>query len=97
MSRSFTASRWAGGSFLLPAQIEITPGGVRYTKRGIVGGSEELIHFAHIASVRLNRGVLHTTISIETSGGSAPIVIAGLRSSDAREIRDAIEAAQMEK
>lgn len=94
MPRSFTASRLFGASFFFPAQIELTPSGVRYAKRRLVGGTEELIHFTHIASVKLQRGLLHTTISIETSGGSAPILIAGLRSSDAKEIRDAIEEAQ---
>jgi hypothetical protein len=33
-------------------------------------------------------------MEIETSGGSAPIVIRGLRSGDATAIRDAIERAQ---
>jgi Bacterial PH domain len=94
MARTFTASRWAGGAFFFPAKIELAPGGVRYTKRGMIGSNEELIHFTHIASVRLSRGLLYTTLSIETSGGSAPIVITGLRPSDAKEIRDAIEAAQ---
>jgi hypothetical protein len=97
MTQTFTASRWAGGAFFFPAQIELTPGGVRYTKRSMVGSSEELIHFTHIASVRLNRGILHTTLSIETSGGSAPIIITGLRPSDAKAIRDAIEMAQAGK
>jgi hypothetical protein len=94
MGRSFKASRLFGGSFVFPAEIELSPTGVRYAKRGLVSGTEELIHYTHIASVRLNRGIFHTTLSIETSGGSAPIVIVGLRSADAREIRDAIEAAQ---
>ena len=94
MGRSYRASRLFGGSFIFPAEIELSPTGVRYAKRGVVGGTEELIHYGHIASVRLNRGIFHTTLSIETSGGSAPILIAGLRSSDAREIRDAIEEAQ---
>ena len=94
MPDTYTASRLFGGSLLFPASIELAPTGVRYSKPALVGGREELINFQHIASVRLSRGLFHTTISIETSGGSAPIVIAGLRSSDAKAIRDGIERAQ---
>ena len=94
MPETFTASRLFGGSLLFPATIELAATGVRYSKPALVGGREELINFQHIASVRLARGFLHTTLSIETSGGSAPIVIAGLRSADAKAIRDGIERAQ---
>jgi hypothetical protein len=94
MGRVYTASRLFGGSFVFPASLELAPTGVRYAKGALIGGNEELINYEHIASVRLKRGLLHTTMEIETSGGSAPIVIRGLRRSDAKEIRDAIEKAQ---
>ena len=97
MSQLYTASRFFGGSFLFPATLEVTPTGVRYAKPSLIGGREEVIKFEHIASVRLQRGLLHTRMEIETSGGSAPIVMAGLRSSDAKEIRDAIEQAQAKR
>jgi hypothetical protein len=94
MSQVYKASRLFGGSFLFPATLEVTPTGVRYAKSALIGGREEVIKFEHIASVRLLRGLFHTRMEIETSGGSAPIVIAGLRSADAQEVRDAIERAQ---
>ena len=94
MSNAFTASRLFGGSLLFPATLEITPRGVRYAKPALVGGREEVIQFEHIASVRLFKGLFHTRMEIESSGGSAPIVIPGLSNSDAKAIRDAIEGAQ---
>ena len=94
MTKSYTASRLFGGSLFFPASLELTPRGVRYAKPALIGGREEVIQFEHIASVRLFRGFLHTRMEIETSGGSAPIVIPGLSNSAATEIRDAIEGAQ---
>ena len=82
------------GTFFFPATLTVLPTGVRYSKNRMVGGSEELIHFSHIASVRLKKGWFTATLEIETSGGSAPIVIPGLYKSDAIAIRDAIEKAQ---
>jgi hypothetical protein len=94
MGKVYTASRLFGGSFIFPASLEVAPTGVRFAKGALIGGKEELINYEHIASVRLQRGLFHTTMEIETSGGSAPILIAGLRRADATEIRDAIERAQ---
>ena len=95
MPKVYSASRLFGGSLLFPATLEVTPTGVRYSKPALIGGREEIIKFEHIASVRLQRGLFHTRMEIETSGGSAPILIAGLRNSDAREARDEIEQAQV--
>jgi hypothetical protein len=94
MGQVYKASRLFGGSFVFPASLEVAATGVRYAKGALIGGNEELINYEHIASVRLARGLFHTTMEIETSGGSAPIVIRGLRSADAMAIRDAIEKAQ---
>ena len=91
--KTFTASRLAG-NWIMPASVELAPSGVRYAKHKLIGGSEELIHYTHIASVRITRGMFFSTVSLETSGGSAPVVITGLRNSDARALRDGIEAAQ---
>lgn len=94
MGQAYKASRLFGGSFIFPASLELAATGIRYAKGAFIGGNEELINYEHIASVRLARGMFHTTMEIETSGGSAPIVIRGLRSGDATAIRDAIERAQ---
>ncbi|MDB4915485.1 MAG: hypothetical protein JWM95_3129 [Gemmatimonadetes bacterium] len=82
------------GTFFFPASLTVLPSGVRYSKGKLIGGNEELINYGHIASVRLKKGLFTATLEIETSGGSAPIVIPGLYKSDAIEIRDAIEHAQ---
>lgn len=93
MEKTFVASRLAGQWFFRPS-VALTETGVRYTRPKFIGGSEELIHYKHIASVRIAKGLFFSTVSIETSGGSAPIVIAGLRNADARALREGIEAAQ---
>lgn len=94
MGQQYSASRLFGGSFFFPAKLELASTGVRYAKGALIGGNEELINYEHIASVRLKKGLFHTTMEIETSGGSAPIVIRGLPNSGATAIRDAIEQAQ---
>ena len=93
MEQTFVASRLAGNWFFRPT-VTLTATGVRYTQPKFIGGNEELIHYTHIASVRISSGLFFSSVAIETSGGSAPIVINGLRNSDARKIREGIEAAQ---
>ena len=93
MEKTFVTSRFAGKWFYRPS-VSLTDTGVRYTKPKFIGGSEELIHYSHIASVRISSGMFFSSVSIETSGGSAPIIISGLRNSDARELREGIESAQ---
>ena len=82
------------GTFFFPASITVLPSGIRYNKGKLIGGSEELINYGHIASVRLKKGLFTATLEIETSGGTAPIVVPGLYKADAAAIRDAIEKAQ---
>ena len=96
MDTTFVASRLAGFWFF-PPSVSLTGTGVRYLKPRMIGGSEELIHYAHIASVRIQKGMFFSTVSIETTGGSAPIVIAGLRNRDATTLREGIEQAQLRR
>ena len=93
METTYTASRLFS-SFFFPAKLTVLTSGVRYSQGKLVGGNEELINYSHSASVRLKKGWFTATLEIETSGGSAPIVIPGLYKSDAIAIRDAIEKAQ---
>src|SRR5215831_741118 len=73
----FRASRWSRGNHLFPTQVLITPTSVvQYTPRWI-GKREETIHMAHLASVRVETGVLLSNLLIETSGGSDPIACHG--------------------
>jgi hypothetical protein len=92
----FRASRWSAGNRLFPTQVQITPTAVvQYTPRWI-GRREETIHMAHIASVRIETGMLLSNVFIETSGGSDPIRCHGHRKSDAARMKGLIEQYQTE-
>ena len=68
----FRASRLSSGNRLFPTQVLITPTSVvQYTPQWI-GRQEESIHMAHVASVKIDTGLLFSDVLIETSGGSAP-------------------------
>ena len=54
----FRASRLSAGNHLFPTQVLITPTSVvQYTPRWI-GRQEESIHMAHVASVKIDTGLL---------------------------------------
>ena len=90
----FRASRLSGGNHLFPTQVLITPDSVvQYTPRWI-GRTEETIHMAHLASVKIETGVLLSDVLIETSGGSDPIVCHGHRKADANRMKTLIERYQ---
>jgi hypothetical protein len=90
----FRASRWSGGNHLFPTQVLITPNSVvQYTARWI-GQQEETIHMAHIASVKINRGVILSDVLIETSGGTDPIRCHGHTKGDATRMKNLIEQYQ---
>ncbi|HKB13286.1 MAG TPA: hypothetical protein VKD69_21625 [Vicinamibacterales bacterium] len=90
----FRASRFSSGNHLFPTQVLITPTSVvHYTPRWI-GRREETIHMAHLASVKIETGVLLSNVLIETSGGSDPIVCHGHRKGDAARMKTLIEQYQ---
>jgi hypothetical protein len=90
----FRASRLSSGNRLFPTQVLITPTAVvQYTPRWI-GRREETIHMAHIASVKIETGVMLSDVLIETSGGSDPIACHGHRKADAGRMKDLIESYQ---
>ena len=90
----FRASRISKGNRLFPTQVLITPTSVvQYTPRW-VGRQEETIHVAHIASVKINTGVVLSNVLIETSGGADPIVCHGHRKGDATRMKELIEQYQ---
>jgi len=92
----FRASRWSRGNHLLPTQVLITPTSVvQYTPRWF-GRREETIHMAHIASVKIETGVILSDVLIETSGGSDPIVCHGHHKGDATRMKTLIEQYQTE-
>jgi hypothetical protein len=90
----FRASRFSSGNHLFPTQVLITPTSVvQYTPRWI-GKSEETIHMAHIASVKIDTRLLLSDVFIETSGGTHPIACHGHHKGDAMRMKDLIERYQ---
>ena len=90
----FRASRFSSGNHLFPTQVLITATSVvQYTPRWI-GKKEETIHMAHIASVKIDTGVLLSDLLIETSGGTDPIACHGHRKGDAISMKNLIERYQ---
>jgi hypothetical protein len=90
----FRASRLSAGNRLFPTQVQITPSAiVQYSPRWF-GRSEHSIHIAHVASVRINTGVLFSDVYIETSGGASPVQCHGHRKADALEMQRLIEQFQ---
>jgi hypothetical protein len=90
----FRASRWSSGNHLFPTQVGVTPTSiVHYTPRWI-GRSEQSIHMAHVASVRVDSGLLFADVLIESSGGADPVRCHGHRKRDAMEMKRLIEEFQ---
>lgn len=90
----FSASRLSRGNRLFPTQVAITPSSVvQYTPRWI-GKHEESIHISHIASVKIDTGLLLSDVMIETSGGANPIRCHGHSKRDAVRMKSLIEAHQ---
>ena len=90
----FQASRLSAGNHVFPTQILITSSSVvQYTPRWI-GKREETIHMAHIASVKIDTGMLLANVLIETSGGASPIACHGHHKGDAVRMKTLIERYQ---
>lgn len=90
----FRASRWSAGNRLFPTQVAISKDSVVQYKPQWIGHSEEVIHVAHIASVKIATGAILSDIEIETSGGSDPIRCHGHHKSDAVKMKSLIEQYQ---
>ena len=92
----FRASRLSSGNRLFPTQLLITPTAVvQYTPRWF-GRREETIHMAHVASVKIDTGMLLSNVEIETSGGSDSIRCHGHHKGDATKMKGLIEQYQSE-
>jgi hypothetical protein len=90
----FRASRFSAGNRLFPTQVLIAPQSVvQYTPQWL-GKHEESIHMAHVASVRIDTGMLLSNVLIETTGGSSPIHCRGHRKRDAVRMKQLIEEYQ---
>ena len=81
----FRASRLSRGNVLFPTQVGVTPTSIIHYSPELVGGREQSMHLAHIASVM-----------IESSGGASPVRCHGHRKADAVEMKRLIEQYQSE-
>jgi hypothetical protein len=90
----FRASRISRGNRLFPTQVAISRTSVVQHKPHWFGQLEETIHMAHVASVKIDTGILLSNVLIETSGGSAPISCHGHRKRDAVRMKELIERYQ---
>ncbi len=90
----FSASRWSSGNRLFPTQVAITANSVVQYKPKWVGHLEEVIHMAHVASVKISTGMMLSDLEIETSGGSDPILCHGHHKADAMKMKALIEQYQ---
>ena len=91
---TFQASRWTSGNHLFPTVIEVTDRAVMRRKRSWFSRDEMSISVQKVASVHIRTGVFWSTIVIESSGGSDPLTSHGHRKTDARRIKDLLEAYQ---
>jgi hypothetical protein len=93
-SETFKASRWTHGNHLFPTVIEVTDKAVMRRKRSWLSSDEMSISILKVASVHIKTGLLWSTITIESSGGTDPLTSHGHRKSDARRIKELIEEYQ---
>lgn len=93
--RTYRGSRWFSW---IPPTLTLANDGIHI--RRLVAMSllrrtvEEHIAYHAVASIRVHAGVFFCDMTIETSGGSQPIRIKGLRKQDAREIQAVIRSQQ---
>jgi hypothetical protein len=92
----FHASRLSAGNHLFPTQVLISPSSVVQYKPRWIGRQEETIHMAHVASVKIDTGLLLSNVEIETSGGSDSIRCHGHLKADATRMKGLIEQFQSE-
>ena len=92
----FHASRLSSGNHLFPTQVLISPTSVVQFKPRWIGRQEETIHLAHVASVKIDTGLLLSNVQIETSGGSDSIKCHGHHKADATRMKGLIEQYQSE-
>lgn len=94
LTMTYKASRLTSGNRIFPASVQVEGHQITYRKRRWFGSTEETINCEHISSLRAYHGVIFSSITIESSGGSQPIVISGLHKGDARKLEAAVKATQ---
>lgn len=92
----FRASRLSRGNLLFPTQVGVTPTSIVHFTPEFVGGREQSIHLAHVASVLIDRNLFFADVMIESSGGASPVRCHGHRKADAVAMKRLIEQFQSE-
>ena len=92
----FRASRLSRGNLWFPTQVSVTPTSVVHYTPELVGGREQSMHIAHVASVLIDRNLFFSDVLIESSGGASPVRCHGHRKADAVEMKRLIEQYQSE-
>jgi hypothetical protein len=90
----FRASRLSRGNLLFPTQVAVTGASIVHYTPEWVGGREQSMHLAHIASVAIDRNLFFADVMIESSGGASPVRCHGHRKADAIEMKRLIEQFQ---
>jgi len=92
--KTYQSSRWTSGNMFFPDSLVLVSDGMVFRKGSLFGSREEHISYKKVASFRITNGILFSTVSIETSGGSQPIVVNGLWKSEAKELQDTLREFQ---
>ena len=75
----FRASRLSRGNLWFPTQVSVTPTSVVHYTPELVGGREQSMHIAHVASVLIDRNLFFSDVLIESTGGTSPVRCHGHR------------------
>jgi hypothetical protein len=94
MSTIYRSSRLTSGNRIFTSSLEVEGHQITYRKRRWFGSTQETINVDHISSMRAYHGIFFSSVTIESSGGSQPIVVTGLKKSDARKLEAAVRAIQ---
>ena len=90
-TETFKASRWTKGNHFFPTVIEVTHTAVTRRKRSWFSRNELTIQLSRVASVRIDTGLIWSTILIESTGGTDPFICRGHRKKDAQRIKELIQ------
>jgi hypothetical protein len=93
-TESFKTSRLTRGNLFFPTWIEVSDTSVMRRKRHGFSLEQMTIHLQRVASVRIETGLFWSDITIESTGGTDPILSHGHRKADALRIKELIENAQ---
>ncbi len=88
------ASRLTSGNWVFPAQVAVFADRVARYKPRFLGHTEDSITLRQIASVKVHAGPVFADVVIDTTGGSPPVLIHGLRKKDAEALSASIASAQ---